>query len=240
MDRMTDATPRLKARIAGVFYLATILAGMFAEGFVRSTLIVSGDATATAANILASEPLYRVGVACDLVGLVCYTVVTLLFYELFAPVSRGLSRLAALFSLVGIAVLALATLGLLAPLTWLGGAPYLAAFDPDQRRAFAYASLKAHGEGYEISLVFFGVYCLLIGYLVFKSTFLPRLLGILMAIAGLCYLVNNFAAILSPALARALPDYILLPGLVGEGSLSLWLMLVGLDAAKWSRRAGAV
>ncbi|MBA3811418.1 MAG: DUF4386 domain-containing protein [Caulobacteraceae bacterium] len=236
---MTDASPRLEAGLAGLFYLGTMVAGLFAEGFARSTLIVSGDAAATAANILASEPLYRLGVAADLVGLVCYTVVTLLFYELFAPVSQGLSRLAALFSLVGIAVLALATLGLLAPLTWLGGAPSLAAFDPDQRRALAYVALEAHGEGYVVSLVFFGVYCLLIGYLVFKSTFLPRLLGILMAIAGLCYLVNSFATILSPALAKALTDYILLPGLVGEGSLSLWLMLVGLDAAKWRRRAGA-
>ena len=235
----TKASPRLKARVAGVFYLLTIVTGVFSEGFVRASLIVTGDAGATATKILASEPLYRLGLAADLIGLACYVVVTLLFYDLFKPVSRSLSLLAAFFSLVGTAVLAIDTLNLLAPLILLGGAPSLTVFSADQLRAMAYLFLKLHALGDGIDSVFFGFYCLVIGYLIFKSTFLPRIVGALLAIAGLCYLFDSFTNFLSVPLPGYLSDYVLVPGLVGEGSLTLWLIIVGLDPAKWERRTAA-
>jgi hypothetical protein len=236
---MTTRSPRLNARVAGAFYLATIVTGVFAEAFVRGSLIVAGDAKATAANILASQPLYRLGLTADIVALGCYVVVTLLFYDLFKPVSRSLSMLAAFFSLVGTAVLAIDTLNLLAPLALLGGAPYLTAFSADQLRALAYTFLKLHALGYSIDVVFFGFYCLLIGYLVFKSTFLPRVVGLLLAIAGLGYLINSFATFLALPLPGHLSDYFLVPGMIGEGSLTLWLLIVGLDPTKWRQRAAA-
>ena len=235
----TEASPRLKGRVVGVFYLINIVAGIFAEAFVRGSLIVSGDAKATASHILASQPLYRLGLAADLIGLACYIVVTLLFYDLFKPVNRSLSLLAAFFSLVGTSVLAIDTLNLLAPLVLLGGAPYLTAFNADQLQAMAYTFLKLHALGYNFSVVFFGFYCLLVGYLIFKSIFLPRILGVLLAIAGLCYLISSFTNFLSVPLPNYLSDYILAPGLVGEGSLTLWLVIVGLNPTKWTRQARA-
>ena len=225
--------------MAGAFYFITIAAGVFAEVFVRGALVVRDDAAATAANILAHEPLYRLGLAADLIMLACYVAVTLLFYELFKPVRKGLSLLAAFFSLVGVAVLAVNSLNHVAPLVFLGGSHYLGAFETSQLQALALMSLRMHARGYHVAGVFFGAYCLLIGYLVFRSGFLPRILGALMAIGGLGYLVNSFAVFLSPALASRLPDVTVLGG-IAELSLCLWLTVTGVDALKWEERAGAL
>jgi hypothetical protein len=240
--KMTDSavrpSPQLLARTAGVLYLITIIMGVFAEAYVRGTLVVRDDATATATNILAHEPLYRFGLAADLVMLVCYIGVTLLFYELFKQVNRSLSRLAAFFSLVGIAVLAVNSLNHLAPLVLLGGAHYLNPLETNQLQALARMSLKMHAAGYSISGVFFGIYCLLIGYLVFRSDFLPRLLGALMAIGGLSYLIDSFATLISPQLAARLPDVMVLGG-IAELSLCLWLIVAGVNGPKWEEKANA-
>ena len=234
----TAPPPRPGARAAGAFYLITIVAGVFAEVFVRGALAVRDDAAATAANILAHEPLYRFGLAADLVMLACYTAVTLLFYDLFRPAGRSLSLLAAFFSLVGIAVLAANSLNHLAPLVFLGGARYLSAFETAQLQALALMSLRMHASGYTVSGVFFGTYCLLIGYLVFRSGFLPRILGVLMAVGGLSYLTTSFMVFLSPALAARLPDVTVLGG-IAELSLTLWLIAMGVNAPKWEEKAGA-
>ena len=235
---MTTATPRLKARIAGTFYLSTIIMGVFAEVFVRGALVVRDDAAATATNILAHEPLYRFGLAADLIMIVCYIAVTLLFYDLFRPVGRSLSLLAAFFSLVGSAVLAVNSLNHVAPLVFLGGARYLSAFETNQLQAFALVSLRMHARGYTISGVFFGIYCLMIGYLVFRSGFLPRILGVLMALGGLSYLTDSFAIFLWPTLATRLPDIMVLGG-IAELALCLWLMLIGVNASKWEEKENA-
>lgn len=233
---VTTATPRLKARTAGAFYLITIIAGVFAEVFVRGALVVRDDAAATATNILAHEPLYRSGLAADLIMLACYLAVTLLFYDLFKPAGRSLSLLAAFFSLVGIAVLAVNSLNHLAPLIFLGGANYLSAFEANQLQAFALISLRMHARGYTVSGVFFGIYCLTIGYLVLRSGFLPRIVGGLMAAGGLGYLTNSFAVFLSPALAARLPDVTILGG-IAELSLCLWLLVMGVNVPKWEEKA---
>ena len=233
---MTTATLRLKARTAGAFYLITIIAGVFAEVFVRGALVVRDDAAATATNILAHEPLYRSGLAADLIMLACYLAVTFLFYDLFKPAGRSLSLLAAFFSLVGIAVLAVNSLNHLASLVFLGGASYLSAFEANQLQAFALMSLRMHARGYTMSGVFFGIYCLTIGYLVLRSGFLPRIVGGLMAVGGLGYLTNSFAVFLSPALAARLPDVTILGG-IAELSLCLWLLVMGVNVPKWEEKA---
>ncbi len=232
---MAAETPLLRARMAGAFYLITIVTGVFAEVFVRGALVVRDDAAATAANILTHETLYRFGLAADLIMLACYIAVTLLLYELFKPVGRSLSLLAAFFSLLGIAVLAVNSLNHLAPLVFLGRSPYLSTFETSQLQALALVSLRMHARGYSISGVFFGTYCLLIGYLVFRTRFLPRILGALMAVGGLGYLVNSFAIFLSPALASRLPDVTVLGG-IAELSLCLWLMVMGVNALKWEEK----
>ena len=224
--------------MAGFFYLITIIMGVFAEVFVRGELVVRDDAAATATNILAHAPLYRFGLAADLLMLASYIAVTLLFYVLFKPVRRSLSLLAAFFSLVGIAVLAVNCLNHVAPLFFLGGARYLSAFETPQLQALALLSLKLHARGSSIAGVFFGIYCVLIGYLTFRSGFLPRILGVLMAIGGLSYLTSSFALFLWPTSAARLPDFTLLGG-IAELSLTLWLMVMGVNALSWEEKASA-
>jgi len=209
--------------MAGFFYLLVFLLGFF-ELFASGRLVVSGNAAATAANILAHESLFRLGWAANLLATASYIAVTALFYELFVPVSRSLSRLAAFFSLVGCAIGAASGFVRLAPLAILGGgAPTASVFSAEQSQALAYTFLRLYSQAYNIGLVFFGFYCLLIGYLIYKSTFLPRILGVLMMIAGLGWLT-----FLWPPLANSLSPYILLPGILGEGSLTLWLLIAGV------------
>lgn len=236
MDRGLEISPRQRARIAGAFYLLTIVMGVFAEVFVRGKLVVRGNATATASNILAHERLYRFGLAADLIMIACYIVVTLLLYLLLKPVSRTLSLLAALFSMVGIAVLAANSLNHVAPLVLLRSG-HLSVFETAHLQSLSLLSLNMHTRGYIITGVFFGIYCLAIGALVFRSGFLPRAIGVLMAIGGLGYLANSFAVFLLPTLAARLPDVTVLGG-IAELSLTLWLMVFGVNAQRWeeSRR----
>jgi hypothetical protein len=238
-DHEVQTSPQIYARIGGVLYLIIIVIGFLGEAFVRNRLIVSGDATATAERIRASEFLWRVGIAGELVLLVCAVALTLIFYVLLRPVSRNLALLAAFFNLVSIALEAAASLHLLATLFPLANANYLRALDPKQVDAWAYLSIKSHEYGFGVSLIFFGCVCLVLGYLIFRSGFLPKFLGILMQIAGLSYLVNSFALILSPSLAGWLFPAILLPAFVGEASLCIWLLAKGVNVSKWNARVSA-
>ena len=180
-----SARARRKARIAGVFYLLTILSGAFAA-FASGRLLVYSNAV-------------------SLVATACYIVVTVLFYSLFKPVDSSLSLIAAVFSLVG------CLLGALNVLHWI----------PSPIRSVN-------------PLVLFGVYCLLIGYLVFRSSFLPRVLGVLMALGGLSWLTFVF-----PELADSLSPYNLVPGILGEGALTVWLLVAGVNVRRWQERAAA-
>ena len=236
MERIAEASPRFQARMAGVIAWITTTGG-FAE-IVRGRLVVYGDAGATAHNILAHEMLFRLAFVGDVIATTLYIAYTLLLYNLFRPVNRSLSLLAAFFSLAGCAIGALNCLFHLAPLVVLGGAQSLSAFTVEQLQALALMFLKLHDEGYTISMVLFGSYNLLIGYLIFRSTFLPRILGVLLAISGLCYQIGNFASFLSPAFAAHLFPYILLPGAT-ELLLALWLVVMGVNVQRWKEQASA-
>jgi hypothetical protein len=234
-DRNAGVSPRLKARIAGIFYLICGMTFSFADGSVRGKLVVVNDAAATAHNILAHEPLYRQGFAAELISAVCYITVTLLLYDMFRPVNRSVSLLAAFFSLTGCTIQALSTLFHLAPLVILGGEQYLSAFKVEQLQALALMFLTLRAQAASVYMVFFGWYCLLIGYLIFRSTFLPRILGLFMAIAGLSYQI-----FLSPPLANYLFPYVVKPaGALGELSLILWLLVMGVNNQRWKEQAGA-
>jgi hypothetical protein len=235
---VAGTSPRLMARIAGAFYLITIITGLFAEVAVRGKLIVYGDAGATAHNILTAETFYRLGFAADMIGSVGYVVVTLLLYELLRPVSRSLSLLAAFFSLVGIAVGAVAALGHLAPLVLLQQ-PFMSPFNNDQLHALALLALKLHARGYWIALVFFGCYEAVLGSLIFKSRFLPKALGVLVGLAGLAFLTNSFALFVAPAIGDAINPALLVVDGIGELALTLWLLIVGVDDQKWRVLASA-
>lgn len=232
-SRRTSLSPCAKARIAGVLYLIPFLG--FAEA-VRENVISDGDPAATAANIVAHETLFRMAFAADLIGLVCYITVTLILYDLLKPVNRSLALLAAFFSVAASTIQSVILLTHIAPLFFLGGDRYLTAFTAQQLQVLAYVSLELHGVGYNIDLVFFGIFCILIGYLMFASTFLPRIIGALMVFAGLSYLVNSFAHFLSPAFADRMYPYILFPAF-GEVALALWLVVMGVNGEKWTKMA---
>jgi hypothetical protein len=235
---MNDS-PQTYARIGGVLYLIIILIGSIGEFFVRDRLIVSGDPTATAERIMASEFLWRVGVGGEYFLLICAVALLLILYRLLKPVSRDLALLAVFFNLVSITIEAVTSLYLVQTLFPLGGANYLKVLDPQQLHALAYLSIRSQGYGFGVSLIFFGCFCVVVGYLIFKSGYLPRIVGVLMQIAGLCYLTDSFALILSPSLADRLFPAILLPALVGEASLCLWLLARGVNVSKWQARASA-
>ncbi len=165
--------------------------------------------------------------------LACYVAVTALFYDLFKIVSKSLSLAAAFFSLMGLAVQAAGSAFYLAPLVVLGGDPYLGVFKVEQLQAMALLFLKLNTQAYNVGLVFFGFYCFLIGCLILRSTFLPRILGVLMILGGLGWLT-----FLSPPLAHSLSPYILIPGILGEGSLTLWLLVFGVNVQRWREQAG--
>jgi hypothetical protein len=233
MEQIAGASLRLKARIAGALWLIIIIAASFAEFYVRGRIVVDGDAAATATNILAHESLYRLGAAAVLIYLLCDTSVALILYELLKPVSRSLSLLASFFRLAMVAILGANLLNLFAPLVLLKGAPLFTMFKEDQLQALALVSLKLYTEVFFIALLFFGFHCLLIGYLIYRSTFLPRIVGALMVIAGLCYMTHSFAKVISPALAVRLFTYLMPLGLPGELSLTLWLLAIGVNVQRW-------
>ncbi len=231
-----ERSPRFKARIAGLFWLMTMLLGGFAA-FNGDTLVVSGDAATTANNILTHESLFRWAVVTNLVATICYLAATLLVYFLLKPVNRNLSLLAAFFSLAGCAVSGVSFILNLAPLAVLGGAPSLNAFSPEQLQALALIFLKLNSQTFNIAMTFFGLHVPSVGYLIFRSTFLPRILGVLVAITGGCYLTNGFANFLSLPFKGYLFPFVAASGLVGEGSLAIWLLMKGVNVQRWKEQA---
>ncbi|HEY7124179.1 MAG TPA: DUF4386 domain-containing protein [Ktedonobacterales bacterium] len=232
--RMAAWSPRLKARIAGVFEALEGLASAGGQVFILGSLVVAGNAAATASNILAHQPLFWVGFAASLLGVVFHVTWALLFYELFQPVNRTIAFLALCVVLICCAMQALTGLLYLAPLLVLQGGSGLSAFTSAQVQALAFAFLKVNGQAFNVDLVFFGCWCVLSGYLMFRSTFMPRILGVLLMIDGvgwMLYLLPPLASYLFPLIAVA-------SGLA-EIPLQLWLIVMGVNSARWKEQASA-
>ena len=232
MERIAEASLRPMARITGVVYLLYFLTTVSGEFFVRG-MIVSSDPAATAANILAHERLFRLSASVGLIATGLYIALTVLFYGLFKPVNKTVALLAAFFSLAGCVIQACGSLFRVAPFVILEGSPYLSAFKVDQLQAMAMMSIKLNVQAAYISLVFFGMFNSLIGYLIFRSTFLPRILGVLMALAGVGWLI-----FLSP-LENRLSTYLKVLGFVAELSLCLWLLVMGVNVQRWEEKVSA-
>jgi len=234
--RTVKTSPQVYARIAGMLYLINIACGLFGEIFVRGHLVVAGDALATAHRIMASEFLFRCGVVGDLIMHITDVPMTVIFYVLLKPVSRDLSLLAALFGMLQTAILCANKLNLVTVLLLLGGSNYLKAFDPNQLQALASLSLALHEHGFGVGLIFFGLSCLVTGYLMFRSGYFPKTLGALQAIAGVSYLINSFAQLLFPSLAAKMFPAIVLPAFIGELATCVWLIVKGVNISKWDER----
>ena len=234
--RTVEGSPQVYARIAGSLYLIIIIAGALGQIFIRGKLIVAGDAVVTAGNLMAAQSLWRIGIAGDLLMHVFDIPLMLALYLLLKPVNKHLAVSAVLFNLIQTAVLVVNKLNLLVPLFLLGNAEYLKALEPQQLQALAYLPLKLHDYGFGIGLIFFGCVCLVQGYLIFKSGFLPKTIGVLMALAGLSYLTNSITLLLAPAYAEMVVPVLAL-ALLGELALSLWLIVKGVNIPKWHEKA---
>ena len=233
-DGTVDTSPQLYARMAGVSYLLGSLTSVLGQMVVLGMLVVPGSATATAANILSHESLFRLGFVSSLMTVPFHLVWAVLFRDLFRPVNRSVSLLAGFVMLVACTMWALSSLLYLAPLLVLQGKISLSAFAPEELQALTLMLLKLNAQAYDIGLVFFALWCVLIGYLIFRSTFLPRIIGVLEVLAGLGYLT-----LLWQPLAHYLYPYNLALAGPGEISLLLWLLVKGVNVRKWKETAGA-
>ena len=222
-QKIADQSPRKTARMAGFFYLMFILTFVFAS-LVRSRLIVPGDAAATASNIMSSQGFFRIGFMSELLSALFFVLAAWALYVLLKPVNKNLALLFLLLNLGGVAIECINALNLFAALQFFGGANYLSVFQTGQLQAMAMSFLNSYTNGFMITQLFFSTWLLPLGYLVYKSRFIPRLLGIL--------LILDFFGILSWFFQFfLLPDYGILsyPGLaisfIAEFSISLWLLI---------------
>jgi Domain of unknown function (DUF4386) len=236
-ERITEVSPRVQARIAGFLYLIVIVGGIFAELFVRGRLVVHGDAAATAHNIVTHELLFRSGFAVELFYCAfCNIPIVLIFYNLFKVVNKNVALLMVFLDLVTTAIESFSLLFHFAPLVFLSGGHSMSAFTAEQSQAAAYISVQLFEHGFAISLVFFGFDCLVTAYLILRSSFLPRILGVLLAIEGLGYLINSFTAFLAPALQARIFPYFMATG-IAEVALCLWLLVMGVNVQRWNEQA---
>jgi hypothetical protein len=213
-----------QARIAGLCYLLVIAGGLFAEGFVRGSVIVAGDAAATAQAIAADETLWRWGLAVHLLYLIPAIVVNVIIYGLLKAVEPTLARLALVLSVASVAIEAVSLLHLYVPLAMTEEGGALAALGEGQRQALSYLAIRLFPTGFGLALLFFAGFCVLAGALILRSQLIPRVIGAMMVVAGVCYAVNTLALLLSPALSD-----LIYPGiLLAELSLALWLVVKGV------------
>jgi len=234
--RTNESSAQTYARIAGALFLLTMVFGFFGEMFVPSRLIVGNDAAATARNVVANDALFRLSVVSYLIEALCDVALSLVLYLLLQPVRRDLALLAAFFGLVSTALYGVAEVFYFAPTLLLGGADYLKAFTPEQLNALALLCFKLYARVGGMFMVFYGVAAVVRGYLIYRSGYLPRPLGVLLTIAGLGFITRNFVLVLAPAYAS---DLLLLPMFVAVLSMTLWLLARGIDIARWNARVTA-
>ena len=219
------------ARIAGLGYLTIFITGFFANFFVLEGLLVEGDAVTTTNNIIANLSQFRLGV----VGFVAMIVVDVLMaypiYLLLKSTDKQLALFSAWLRLVNGAVFAVAIFNLFGITHLLSGEDYLSVFDENQLQAQVMILLKAFNYTWLLGLVFFGLHLLLVGYLVFRSPYLPKILGLLLEIAALGYLIDSFAQFLLADYAHykgVFEMIVIIPSVIGEFSLTLWLLIKGV------------
>ncbi|WP_178861563.1 DUF4386 domain-containing protein [Thiomicrorhabdus cannonii] len=227
MNVNPEIPSRLYARVAGLLYLLIIVCGIGSEVFIRSHLIVSGDAAMTASNILAEPSLFRLGFAADVVMLLCDVAIAVLFYILFKPVSATLSLMAAMFRLMQAAILGVNLLNYYAASLILNAGGTLGGFDDAHLNQLASLFLQLHSHGYDLGLFFFGISCLILGYLVVRSGCFPPLLGYGLAAAGLVYLTGSLVRFVQPEWTDMIAPLYVVP-LLAELAFCLYLLVIGV------------
>jgi hypothetical protein len=225
------------ARFAGVLYLIITVAAIVAHYYVPSSVIVAGDAAATASNIMKSETLFRVGgVGSELIILLSEIVLSVILYFLFKPVNKLLSLLAAVSRLAMTIIHGLNLVNYFFALLLVGGAGYLTVFSAEQLNALAMLFLDAHSYGFTIGIAFLTLHVFILGVLIFKSGYFPKVLGVLFVAAGVGYLIDSFALLLS-ANYNTTPVYLALPIAIAEIAFPLWLLIKGVNKEQWEKLA---
>jgi len=226
-----ETSPLIRARVAGLLYLLANLFAPFALIYLPSRLIVGGDAAATANNIMASESLFRFGIVSNLFNSIANIFLVLALYQLLKVVSKNSASLMVIFSLAAVPIAMLNELTQLAVLQLLSGADHLEVFTTEQLQALAYLFLRLHGQGLNIAQIFWGLWLFPMGYLVFKSGFLPKILGILLMIGCFGYVIQSFAAFLGYNVS------IIFLTSWGELLFLMWLLIKGVNVEQWEKRA---
>lgn len=226
-------SPKQLARIGGIAYLLIIIAGLVGEMFIRNPIIVAGDATATANNIAAHKTLWRVGIALDVLMHVCDPVLAVVYYSLLKPVNKRFAQLSLLLSMLQTAVLVSNKMNLVTPMLLSEGSHYLQAFSTQQIQSLSYFSIQWHEYGLGLGFVFFGMACIIDGYLFFKSGFLPKALGVILQIAGICYLINSTTLLFFPEYSKIIFPIVFGPIGLSELAVCLWLLLKGVNEKEW-------
>jgi hypothetical protein len=234
-DQRTPASLHVRARIVGIVYLLYFVTAFVGQGFIQQVGINGSDAAATAQNLVAHEAAFRAGIAFGLISLALYIALTALFYQVFRPVSGTLALLAAFFGLVGCILQAVGSVFQGAALLLVGGGNSLGALTADQAQALALVLLKLNSQANAVDFVFFALFLLINGYLILRSTFLPRFLGVLPMLAGVAGLT-----LLWPPLANSVALYIEVLAGVAEGLLMLWLLVIGVNIQRWKEQADHV
>jgi Domain of unknown function (DUF4386) len=238
-DPVAGLTARQLARIAGALYLINIVGGAFAIGYVKGTLFTDDLAT-TAQDINSHLLLYRSGIAAHVIVTVTNVPLALIFYELFKVVNRRLALLDAFSVLVATAIEAASLPTLFAPLALLDGKEYANAVPASQLHVLASLPGPLSDGSYDVYTVFFGFDILCLAYLVLRSRFLPRIIGVLLAVDGAAYLLYSFSDVLAPGFATHLVPWVQLPAPIAEGGLSLWLLVLGVNVERWNNAADEV
>lgn len=229
---IAETSPSTRGRILAALYLFVIVAGITAQALIADRLVVSDDAAQTAANIIANKSLYRLAFTIFMLEMVAQASVSAMFYDLMKPVNRSAARIAAIIGLTGCGIKTMARLFFYAPLILLGGASYLSAIEPSQLQALSLAFIKINNQGAAIGIIFFGFDGLIRGWLVFKSEFLPRTLGVLSMVAGLGWLTFLWPPLGSQAFVG-----VALFAIAGVIATTGWLFFRGVDDVKWRARA---
>ena len=236
MTTTVQPSPLVTARMAGALWLAVIIVSALAVA--GPSIVIPGDAAATVHNILTFEFAYRIGIVETFIGGALYVGVTVLLYTLLKPVSRNLALFAAACGLIGVAVgaaLTVSDLGVVAALKFAESAPAQAA----PMQAVAQSAIMTFGLGFKVGMVYFGLQCATVGYLIARSGFMPRAVGVLLGIGGSFYVISSLTYLVSPALGTLLSPVVIPVAFLGEGSTTLWLLFKGVNVEKWRQRAGS-
>ncbi len=225
-------SPNFWARMGGIAYLIIIIAGASGELLIRNKIVIPNDPQTTANNLLSHALLWRIGIAGDLLMHVCDLFLSIAYFQLFRLVNKPLARLSLFFGLMQTAVLIANKMNLVMPLLYLEHADKLQAFSLPQLQEMAFLSIQAHDYGFGNGLIFFGFACIIDGYMIIQSRFIPKFLGWFIGLAGICYLINSFTLLLAPSFSPQVFPVVMPIIFLSELSLCLWLLIKGVKMEK--------